>query len=217
DVPAGWVARRLAAKGEPGAGAAGEFLWSRSDRGIPRPSLAEPPAFWSNPIRPDRSGSLPDESVWTPDRSMFFLRATSEDKGPLLEVSAPTGVARRASDPGADLHLLSADARGRIPLEGEARHATSSSGGENPLASASRARVPLPGNPVLHHYDVRRGREIGRTPGNVVARTKAGSVYAVVEYTGGDYELVHYGFNLKPVTRIALPEHWTTACLSADE
>jgi hypothetical protein len=82
DVQTGRVLRRLAAKGEQGPVAAGGFLWSFSDTGITRTSLGEPPAIWSNPVHPDQDDSLPAESVWTPDRSAFFVRAKPNDMGP---------------------------------------------------------------------------------------------------------------------------------------
>jgi hypothetical protein len=218
DARTGHVLRRLAAKGEQGAVSDGRFLWSFSDTGITRSSLTEPPAIWSNPTRRDPHGGLPEESVWTPDRSAFFLRENTNGARPLVEVSVGTGALRRVGDPGTDLRMVSADPPGRVLVLGEQRRRMRAR-----LRPASQAavgapeRVPLPGGPHVHLYSTHRYEEIGRAPGNVRAATKAGSLYADVEYTDGTRELIRYGADLMPAARLKLPGRLIAMCLSRNE
>jgi hypothetical protein len=193
DVSTGRVIRRLAAKGEQGPVADGRFLWSLSDRGITRTSLAEPPAFWANPIRPDRNGSLPDESVWSPDRAVFYLPRTSEEAAPLLEFSARTGTVRRTNCP-AGLTLKEVDPRGRLFLVGE-----------NHLWRRSSAPNQQP----------RRAR--GDT---FLAAAASGSIYAVInrslERGKPAAELVRYDPALTPKARASVSDEVACGCLSPD-
>lgn len=191
DVPTGRVLRRLAAKGEHGSIAAGSFLWSFSDTGITRTSLGEPPAIWSNPARTDPHGSLPEEGIWTPDRSLFFVGANSdEDKGPLVEVSVNTGMALRIGYPDSRLSLARATAGGRLLLTGSS----------------------------VHLYDARYGREVTRARGDdVLAVARNGAIYARAIDAGGGLEVIRYDPHLKPTTSVRVAKDLSSACLSADE
>jgi hypothetical protein len=189
NVQTGRVLRRLAAKGEQGPVSDGRFLWSFSDTGITRTSLGEPPAIWSNPVRADQDDSLPEESVWTPDRSVFFVRAKPKDTGLLIEVSPGSGAVRRVGDPGNDLRLVRAD---------------------------GKSRVLLAGNAHVNLYDARRGQVIRHVPEELLAVAKDGCIYTCAKYPGGKRELIRYDPSLKPEARLELRGDLTSGCLSAD-
>jgi hypothetical protein len=193
DVATGRVIRRLAAKGEKGPVADGRFLWSLSDRGITRTALAEPPAFWANPIRPDRNGSLPDESVWSPDHTLFYLPRTSEEAAPLLECRARTGNVRQANCP-AGLDPLDIDARGRVLFVGAHQLWR-----RDPAASRPSQRVPCD---------------------TLLATAASGSIYAAIDRTlergTMTTELVRYDADLRPRARVLVPAQVASGCLTAD-
>jgi hypothetical protein len=193
DVQTGRVRRRLAGKGEQGSVAAGGCLWSLSDTGLARTSLGEPPAIWSNPVRPDPHGSLPDESVWTSDRTAFFLDASSAKVPALAEVMVRTGTVRLLAYPARGLRLVHADATGKILLNG--------------LSESS----------LYLAYDTRRSQRIGRAIGQVRAVARSGFAYAVARYPGGKRELIRYDPDLKQVARLQLPGDLYGAYLSSDD
>ena len=193
DAQTGRVLRRLAAKGEQGPVSDGRSLWSLSDTGITRTSLQAPSAFWSNPVRSDREGSLPEESVWTPDRSAFFLRAGSASVEHLIEVTIATGVVRRANCP-SGFSLKGVDTKERLLLLGKGQ---------------------------IWLRSTRGSQKIKRAPGDevsIVARN--GCIYASLRHDRPNREptgeLVRYDPDLNAKTRTDMPHEVLSACLSPD-
>ncbi len=188
DARTGRVLRRLAAKGEQGAVSDGRFLWSFSDTGITRTSLGEPPSIWSNPVHAGQEDSLPQESVWTPDRSAFFARAKSDGNGPLVRVSTGAGTLNRIGYPGRYLRNVHADAEGRL------------------LRAVG---------PDLELYDLGTGHKI-RTAGRLLCIAQDRSIYAGVKSPDGKPDLIHYDPDLRPLARLKLKDNLRSGCLSAD-
>lgn len=188
DVRTGRVLRRLAAKGEQGAVSDGRSLWSLSDTGVTRMSMTDPPSIWSDQMRPDRHGSLPLDSVWTPDRSAFFLWAKPNDTGGLLEVSTHAGAIQHAGHPDDRLALVHVDAQGRVLLAGRSTHL----------------------------YDTRAGRELRRAPGTAYAVAQNGTIYAWSFGPGGRPKLIRYDASLKTAARVQGTADVYSGCVSPD-
>src|SRR5262249_27755719 len=151
---------------------------------------------------------LPLQSVWTPDRSVFFVRANSHDTGPLVEIPVRTGAFRREGDPGPMAWFMHADPSGRILFAGVS--------GDVRLYDARRGQeiehaqvFPLPGYPTTGPV------------GFGGSTAKDGSFYASRSYnasktSNGHSELVRYDPDLKPVAQANLADDPESACLSAD-
>lgn len=189
DVRTGRVLRRLAAKGEQGAVSDGQFLWSLSDTGITRMSLTHPPAIWSDGVRRDPHGSLPEESVWTRNRARFYLAADRGNTTSLIEAFTHTGAVGRTDSIGGHPRLVSAGPRERVVLEGESG---------------------------IGLYDPRRGQQGRQVPGWLEAVASNGTIYAYARHPSGRRELIRYTPHLKPSARRVLGANLATACLSRD-
>lgn len=188
DLRTGRMLRRMAAKGQWGAISDGKYLWSLANTGLTRTSLDSRPRIWSNPVNADRDGSLPFDSVWTPDRQLFVMRSSEEERPGLVATTVGNGSVRELKSPEDGL-LLRVDEKGRVLIAHEAEQAD---------------------HAVL--FDISLNRELARAEGEAVATAKSGGVYLIKGRT-----LARYGPDLQPGQKITLPGDAVTASLSPDE
>jgi hypothetical protein len=195
DARTGRVLRRFAAKGEDGPVADGKLLWSLANTGLTRMSPTEPPSIWSSPVKATREDGLPGQSIWTSDRSRFFMSVGPEGHESLYETATDTGTVRLI---GAlpNSKLLRADVNGRI-LIAEAEEAEEEEG-------KNASRVIL--------YDAENRRELRRVAGKVEATARMGFVYV---HTPGN-ELIRYSPSLAPGPRIRCASDLKSVCISTD-
>jgi hypothetical protein len=187
DTQTGKVQKRLAAKGQYGAVSDGKFLWSIANTGITRTLLDERPVFWSRGVAGDRNARFPETSLWTPDRSHFYVRSREGDSGPLFRADVVTGAVEAAGTPPRG-SLAGLTPEGRLVLL-DTSHELSQALLFDPATSRTLRKVPAEGGMV----------------------SPAG-----LPYLWKGRELIRCSADLKPVQRLRLPAPVDSACLSAD-
>lgn len=188
DTGTGKMTRRIAAKGQWGAISDGTALWSLADTGITRTLLADRPSFWARKVAADRDAVFPERSLWTADRSHFYLRTADEGDGALLRTNVSTG------------EILSFG----TPPKGDLAGVNSS--GELLL------RDPGKGKHQTRLYSPHRQQTVRQVSAAVQAVSRAGTTYL-----RRNRELLRSGPDLHTTARVRLPGDVIAVCLSADE
>lgn len=188
DTRTGHMQRRIAAKGQWGAVSDGQHLWSVADTGITRTSLGARPEFWSRNVAADRDALFPEWSLWSPERSHFYLRAAGQDSGTLLRTEVRTGEVRSLGTPPSG-ELKGLTTRGELLL-------LDTTGGKH------RTRV----------YSPQAGRALHQQPAGVQVVSRSG-----ISYLQQGEELIRSGPDLRTTARVRLPTEAVGVCLSTDE
>ncbi len=187
DARTGRVQRRFATKGQWGAVADGNHLWTLANTGLTRISLDPRPAFWSFPVRMDRDGMLPYESIWAPDRASFLMPVLESEIQKVAYATAATGEVELAEGAPAG-QLLRVDAASRVLIDD--------------YTGKSAATVI---------WDSKQRRELGRLPARFLAAGKEGRFFVSTGVSVQAYEA-----DLTPGPRVSVRTPPEAASLSPD-